>query len=55
MRIIKNGPADNAGIRENERLSHLNATKVVPWTHAKVCEMIRAANTTITMMVKSGF
>ena len=55
MRIIKNGPAGNAGINKNDRLLHINRIKVVRWTHTKVCNMIQAADTNMTMLVESDF
>ena len=53
VRVAHNGPAENAGIRENDRLLEVNNEPVEGLTHAQVVQMVRYANLTLTLLVDS--
>ena len=53
VRVANNGPAENAGIRENDRLLEVNNEPVEGLTHAQVVQMVRYAKLTLTLLVDS--
>ena len=51
-RVAKNGAAEIAGIRENDRVMEINNEPVDGLTHAQTVQMVRYANLTLALLVE---
>ena len=52
--LVKNRAAENAGIRQNDRVLEINNEPVDGLTHAQVIQMVRHANLTLALLVDSS-
>ena len=50
-RVAKNGAAENAGIRQNDRVLEINNEPVDGLTHEQTVQMVRHANLTLSLLV----